>query len=123
MELHQFFNEDLQLSQNSNLLLVSGALESQQRLYRRLLTATGKYIWHPGYGAGLPQYVGQNLTPALERRIKGILKTQMFLEEAVERNPEPVISLSQVNNNIVCKINYVYKPLNETYTLSFSVAE
>jgi len=123
MEFYQFFNDDLVLNQNATLRIADGAVEAQQRIYRRLLTATGKYIWHPLYGAGLPTYIGQNLTPALARQLKGIIKTQMFLEATVERNPEPIVTLAQKDNNIICGISYVYAPSKETYTLSFSITE
>jgi len=123
MEIWQLFNEDIQLSSNAQIRLVDGEQESIQRILRRLLTPVEGYIWHVTYGAGLPTFIGQNLSPALERQIKGLIKTQMFLEATVERNPEPKITLSTDGNNLNCDIVYVYKPSGQIYTLSFTVSE
>lgn len=123
MQIYQYFNQDIELNTNASIRLTSGEEESNQRILRRLLTAAESYIWHTNYGAGLPAYVGQNLTPALARQIKGVIKTQMFLEQTVQRSPEPKISLSSDGNNLFCDIVYVFKPSGQVYTLSFTVSE
>ena len=42
-----------------DLAPAAGTLRGQQRVLRRLLTNPGDYIWQPGYGAGLGQFVGK----------------------------------------------------------------
>jgi hypothetical protein len=123
MELYQFFGSDIKLSETSTLKMVSGDEETQQRIFRRLLTAKQNYLWHLDYGAGLPSYVGRNLTQPLIAQLKGLIKTQIFLEATVERSPEPVITLNQQGNNLICTIEYVSKPSGQIYTLSFTVSE
>jgi phage baseplate assembly protein W len=122
MELYQFFGSDLQLTQAADLKLVGGEEATVQRLYRRLLTPIKGYLWEPEFGAGLPQYVGQNLTTALSREIKGVIKTNMFNEATVARSPEPDITLIQDGNNLACTIVYVSKPSGQPFTLSFTIS-
>jgi len=68
-DLYQFFGSDLNLSATGDLLGVSSATRTQQRILRRLLTNPGEYLWHPDYGAGLPQFVGSVIDVAKVRAI------------------------------------------------------
>lgn len=123
MDLYHIFGNDLQLNLNGDLLTVDGDELSKQRILRRLLTAIKGYIWHATYGAGLPQYIGQNFSSALERRLKGNIKTQMFLEETVAQSPEPQITLNYNGNTINCVIIYTSKSTGKVFTLSFTVGD
>lgn len=122
MDIFHIFGNDLVLTNTGDLLTVEGDTESQQRVLRRLLTAIDGYIWHTTYGAGLPQYIGQNLTNATIRQLTGLIKTQMFLEDTVSQSPEPKISISQLSNNTIsCDIIYQSKTSGKVFTLSFIV--
>lgn len=115
---HQF-GGDVGLSATGDLATVSGNERSAERVYRRLLTNPGDYIWHPTYGAGLPQKVG-SLTDAKE--IEGLIRTQMKLEPSVSPSPTPVISVSPITNGVSCQISYVSLPDKQPTALSFSVS-
>ena len=79
---------DLQLGPTGDLLLVSGADETKQRILHRLLTARGSYIWQLTYGAGLPEMVGE---VASGQQIAAIITSQLALEQTVAVSPEPVV--------------------------------
>jgi len=81
---------DLQLGPTGDLLLVSGADETKQRILHRLLTARGSYIWQLTYGAGLPEMVGE---VASGQQIAAIIMSQLALEQAVAVSPEPVVGV------------------------------
>lgn len=123
MELYHYFGSGLVLSSNAQLRLIDGDLETKQRIYRRLLTNQKGYLWHTSYGAGLPQYVGRPLTPALEKEIKGVITRNIFQENTVSQSPPPSISLNQSGNILYCTINYTSKTTGLIYTLSFNVTE
>jgi len=53
------WGDDFQVDATGDLLIADGDDEVRQRLERRLFTAVQGYVWHPDYGAGLPQKIGQ----------------------------------------------------------------
>jgi hypothetical protein len=87
---------DLSLTPAGDLALVDGNDLTRQRIERRLFTATRAYLWHPGYGAGLPQRIGR---VARERVIAGIVRAQIGLEASVAKIPPPTIVVTQVPSN------------------------
>jgi len=123
MEYANVYGFDLELSQNATIRLVTGEEETQQRIIRRLLTPPGSYVFHPDYGAGLGGYVGENLSGALERQLKGLIIRQMFLEESVARSPFPKILLKPTGNGLEISITYASRNTEQVYTLSFTVTE
>jgi hypothetical protein len=123
MELYHYFGDDLVLTPNGQLRMIDGELQTIQRLYRRLLTNQKGYLWHTSYGAGLPQYIGRTLTPALIKEIKGVIIRNMYQESTVAQSPPPEISLNQSGNILFCTINYTSKTTGLIYTLSFNVTE
>ncbi len=87
------WGQDFSLNAQKDLANSSGLIRSQQRVLRRLMTIPGNYPWQPTYGAGLPRFVGQDLSSDRFAEIKSLINSQIFLEESVARNPPPVISL------------------------------
>ncbi len=79
-------------------------LLGQQRVLRRLLTNPGDYIWQLDYGAGLARFIGQ---PANPLQIKAVIRSQIFKEAAVARQPEPVIDV-QISPGGAAGTVYVY---------------
>ena len=68
---------------------------SQQSVLRRLLTNPGDYIWHPEYGAGLPQKIGSVLSVA---DIKSVVAQQLALEASVAPNPPAQLTVGASPN-------------------------
>lgn len=100
---HQW-GSDLITSPTGDIGMVSGPMLGQQRVLRRLLTNAGDYIWHLDYGAGLARFIGQ---PANTLQIKAIIRSQIFKEAAVSRQPEPVIDV-QISPGGAAGTVYVY---------------
>lgn len=86
---HQW-GSDLALGPTGDVASVSGQLLGQQRVLRRLLTNPGDYIWQLDYGAGLARFIGQPVNPL---QISAVVRSQIFKEAAVARQPEPLIDV------------------------------
>jgi phage baseplate assembly protein W len=117
-ELSQLVGSDLTLSNSGDIALSSGLQRSQERILRRLMTNPGDYIFHPTYGAGLPQFIGQPVTVA---KIRAVIRTQMLLEDSVSRNPEPTIEVVAIPDGIAVSIAYIDAGSNAPAALSFNV--
>nr|WP_294546306.1 hypothetical protein [uncultured Rhodopila sp.] len=97
---------DLGVGSTGDLALVSGPDTTNQRVYRRLLTNPGDYIWQLNYGGGLAQFVG---TPADAADIESVVRSQLALESAVAASPSPQVSASvadPANGYVVASITY-----------------
>jgi hypothetical protein len=90
------WQDDFAVDATGDLLVVDGDNEVRQRLERRLFTAVQGYIWHPEYGAGLPQKVGSVLSVP---EIQAIVASQLALEASVAPNPPPQLSVTASPNN------------------------
>lgn len=121
MDIYHYFGGDIGTNANGDLQSVDTTIKGQQRILRRLLTNPGDYIWHLDYGAGLPRYVGQTLSAGKFHEIKGLIKKQIFLEQAVAQNPEPVITLQTIPNGLYCSIQYTDAQTKTLQLLSFNV--
>lgn len=75
---------DLVVSPTGDIAVTSDTTTINQRLYRRLVTNPGDYIWNLNYGGGLPQYVG---TPANPAALEALVQAQITLETAVPSTP------------------------------------
>ena len=116
--LHQF-GSDLSVGPTGDVATVSGSALGQQRVLRRLLTNSGDYIWHLGYGAGLAQFVGQ---PADAIRIRAVIRSQIFKETAVARTPEPTIDVvSDGVGTVSVQVGYADAETNQTQLLGFTL--
>lgn len=115
------WGNDLVLSSTGDLQMITGAIKGEQRVLRRLLTNIGGYIWHTNYGAGVPSYVGEPLSLDLYEKIKSTIKSQMFLEDCVSQNPQPVISIQTIQGGIYCQINYIDAPSKLPVVLTFNI--
>ena len=118
-DLFHQYGGDLLLGPSGDLASVDATLLGQQRVLRRLLTNRGDYLWNPAYGAGLGQFVGQ---PASVARIRSAIRSQIFQESAVARQPEPVIDVRSDGGGIVTVlVSYADSNTGATQVLSFSV--
>lgn len=102
----------------------AGATLGQQRVLRRLLTNPGDYIWDLDYGAGLAQFIGRPTNPM---QIKAVIRSQIFKETAVARQPEPLIDVQiapgGAAGTVYVYIRYVDAESQQTQVMSFSVSE
>jgi phage baseplate assembly protein W len=118
-DLSHFYGSDLSVGPGGDLATVDGTQLGQQRVLRRLLTNPGDYVWNPGYGAGLSQFVAQ---PANAARIRSVIRSQIFQESVVARTPEPVIDIeANVSGTVTVQIRYADATTGETQALSFTV--
>ena len=107
---------------SGDISLVSGPLLGQQRVLRRLLTNPGDYIWQIDYGAGLARFIGQ---PTNALQIRAVVRSQIFKEATVARQPEPVIDVEVapggVAGTVYVNVRYVDADTSEMQILSFSI--
>lgn len=89
------WDDDFQVDSTGDLLLVDGDDEVRQRLQRRLFTAVQGYVWHPEYGAGLPQKIG---SPYRVSEIRSIVSQQLSLEASVAASPPAQLKVSSNPN-------------------------
>jgi hypothetical protein len=120
MDLFCWWQQDLTLAPDGDLLTVDGTIEGEQRVMRRLLTNPGDYFWHNEYGAGLPKYVGQ---PEQPDAVSALILSQMMLEDAVAQSPLPQVNTSPITNGISTDIKYVDADTGKSVTLGFDVNE
>lgn len=117
-DVYHEFGSDLVLSANGDLLVSQAEMEGRQRVLRRLATNLVDYTWHTEYGAGLPAKVGDLVdVPG----IKGIVRTQLFLESRVARVPDPVITVEPFSEGVNVTVQYTDSPTGQIQTLNFSV--
>ena len=118
-DLNHNFGEDLQINATGNLATATGTSRSQQRVLRRLLTNPGDYIWHPEYGAGLPRFIGQPVSPL---DIAAVVRAQIALEPAVAQVPAPVVTVQSNNDTaIFLTITYTDADTGQTEVLNVPV--
>ena len=91
------WHDDFVPDSTGDLLVVDGDDEVRQRLERRLFTAVQGYVWHPDYGAGLPQKIGSVLSVA---DIKSVCAAQLALEASVAPNPPAQLTVSASPNEL-----------------------
>lgn len=119
MDLTQWYGNDLSVAASGDLLSVNDPTLTEQRLVRRLLTQPGSYIWHPNYGAGLAQYIGQ---PASAKTIEAVIRAQLKLEKSVSASPTPQVTVTSNTNGVtVATIVYWNSSTGTPRTLSFPV--
>jgi phage baseplate assembly protein W len=123
-DLDHYIGSDLSVSGTGDLQGATDTIRGQQRILRRLLTNPGEYIFHPEYGAGLPQYVGRT---ADVPKIRALVRGQIQLEEAVARAPAPEINVAAIpsaaGGGFAITIIYTDAPSGQPVTLSFEVGK
>lgn len=113
------WNDDFEVDASGDLLVVDGDVEVRQRLERRLFTAVQGYVWHPEYGAGLPQKIGSVLSVS---EIKSIVTSQLALEASVAPSPPAQLSISaDPNDASIITIGILYWDAASGNSVSFSI--
>lgn len=114
------WNDDFQVDATGDLLIVDGDDEVRQRLQRRLFTAVQGYVWHPEYGAGLPQKIG---SPHRVSDIRSIVSEQLALEASVAPSPPPQLKVtSNPNQPDLISISIKYWDADTGKTVSFTIS-
>lgn len=109
---------DVQLSATGDLAQVKTSKRSAQRVYRRLMTNPGEYLWHPTYGAGLPARVGSLVNVP---EITALIRGQMLLEASVSPSPPPAVTVTPITNGVSVAVTYTVLPDRQPVSLSFNV--
>lgn len=113
------WGDDFALTPDGDLLLVDGDDMVQQLIVRRLFTAVNGYVFHSGYGAGLPQRIGR---PATARNIRSIVLAQMALEPTVVRTPLPTVTVTQQPSGLfVVAITYTSAVTSKPVEISLEI--
>ena len=122
-DVYHQWGSDLTIGSTGDIGTTAGPLLGQQRVLRRLLTNPGDYIWQLDYGAGLARFIGQPVNPL---QISAVIRSQIFKEVAVARQPEPLIDVQVAPEGtagiVYVYIRYVDADSSETQVLSFSVS-
>jgi hypothetical protein len=116
VDIDHTWGGDLAVSATGDLALVDGVELTRQRIIRRLMTAVDGYVWHPDYGAGVPQMIG---SPQDENAIRSLIRTQIMLERSVSRNPLPQIEVTRISGGFSFYIVFWNANLNMQDTLQF----
>jgi len=117
-DLYHFVGGDLSTSPTGDLRPVSDTDRGTQRVLRRLMTNPGEYMFHPEYGAGLGQKVGQTVNL---NEWKSLILGQMLLEDAVAVTPVPAVTLTIIPEGVSAYITYTDATTGTPATLSFDV--
>ena len=111
---------DLAVGATGDLWLAGESTLGEQRVLRRLMTNRGDYIWQPGYGAGLGQFVGSTASP---HAIRAVILNQLLQERAVAAAPAPVIDIEVPGDgSIYVHLRYADAATGSTQVLAFSVS-
>ena len=113
---------DLVVSSSGDLAISSAADTINQRVYRRLLTNPGDYLWNIDYGGGLARFVGN---PANPSAIEAVVRAQLLLETSIPSSPVPQVSASIVdvtNGYVVAQITYADPTSMEPVQLSVTAS-
>lgn len=87
------WSADLVQTPTGDLQTVHGSALGTQRVIRRLLTAPKALLFHPTYGAGLPEKIGR---PINVKTITGLTRAQIYQEAAVAQTPAPTIDVAEI---------------------------
>ncbi|QMV32420.1 hypothetical protein 8G_00026 [Ralstonia phage Hyacinthe] len=117
-DLNQWVGGDIGTSSTGDLGTANADTRTQQRIVRRLVTNPGEYIFHPEYGAGLPQKIGQTLDVGA---IRGLILSQVRMEEGVAQTPEPQVDVAAITNGVSVLIRYTSSITRTPVSLAFNV--
>lgn len=132
IDLNHYFGSDLAVSPSGDLALADVPTTGTQRCYRRLLTnsklsnidssviASGDYIAHQDYGAGVGRKVG---SPQAIEATSALIRGQMLMEQAVAQNPPPQVQLTPIVNGLSAYVSYVDANTAQTQFLQFDISK
>ncbi len=112
---------DLGVGSCGDLALSGDEAVVKQRVFRRLLTNPGDYIWHPDYGGGLSLFVGLPSSPA---GIEAVVREQLGQEATVAQDPIPHVATriaDAANGYVVTDISFTGLTSRAAVPLSVSL--
>lgn len=113
------WQRDFQPDATGDLMVNDGDIEVRQRLERRLFTSVKGYVWHPEYGAGLPQKIGTTLSV---EDIKSVCAQQLTMEASVAPSPPAILTVSaSPNQPSLISIGIQYWDAQTGISVSFSL--
>jgi hypothetical protein len=118
MDLHHQWGSDLVLGPTGDVLPVTGAEMTRQRVLRRLLSAPQDLLFNPDYGAGLPARIGTLLD--LDQ-IDALVRTQIAAERAVAQEPPPEVRATAVPHGVALVIRYRDRDTGQAAQVGFDV--
>jgi hypothetical protein len=110
---------DLTLTPSGDLNVVDGDDLTRERLLRRLMTVVRGYIFHPTYGAGVPQRIGDTLDVNV---IMGVISSQVRKEATVATTPAPIIVVTPILNGVSVSIKYRSAITGQQVALAFDTS-
>jgi phage baseplate assembly protein W len=117
-DIYHYWGGDIAVAADGDFSIADATTTGQQRVLRRLLTNPGEYLWHPDYGAGVRKLLGGPLDLA---RVRGAIRSQILLEAAVAKSPEPVITVQEIVGGVSVFIQYQDAATSEPSVLSLDV--
>ena len=117
-DLYHYVGTDLSVSPSGDLLSVTGTERRKQKILRRLITNPGELIFHPDYGAGLGQKVGQSVNI---KEWTALILGQMKLEDCVARTPAPTVALSLITDGVNVDVKYTDAVSGTAEFLNFDI--
>lgn len=108
---------DLGVSPSGDLATVASDDAVGQRVYRRLLTNPGDYIWNLQYGGGLSLFIG---APANPGDIEAVVREQLSNEASVAQSPMPQVETrltDAANGYVVTTVTYTAAVSGSTVSL------
>lgn len=120
MDINHMWGEDIAVSETGDLGTVDGTDMTLQCILRRLMTPANGYIWHPEYGAGVPQMIGR---PMSVTDIEAICRQQIMLEASVAKNPIPQVTVTKIANGVNCHILFWLADTGQQQTLTFDYTQ
>lgn len=113
------WKDDFQPDATGDIKTVDGDDEVRQRLERRLFTVVKGYVWHPDYGAGLPQKIGSVLSV---EEIRAVCAAQLALEATVAPFPPAQLTVSaSANQPSLITIGIRYYDAATGVSVSFTI--
>lgn len=119
MDAYLEWHGDFQADSSGDLFTIDGDVEVRQRLERRLFTPIQGYVWHPPYGAGLPQKIGGTLGVA---DIQSVVAAQLALEASVAPFPPAQLRVeASPNDPSLIGISIQYWDAANGVSVSFTI--
>lgn len=119
-DLYHYMGGDLDASPAGDLKPATLMERNKQRILRRLLTNPGDNLFHPDYGAGLGQKVGDHVNIG---EWTALIKGQMLLEECVAASPAPSVTVSTITDGASVTVGYTDAQSGDAISLSFDVTK